>query len=337
MSEFRQNLATKEWVVIATERARRPHDFKLETATNHAVGPYEEDCPFCPGNEQKTPPALYVDEDEGAWHVRVVPNKYGALQPRASAERRQAGGFLKATGFGVSEVVIETPLHNLSIATMGVAQVERVLQAYRSRYQQIAKDGRINLITIFRNYGPLAGTSLLHPHSQIIATPIIPPHVRDPIRQAVLHFDTYGTCVFCDMIREELAQKRRIVVESDHYLAACPFAARTPFEVRIWPKKHKPCFCDSDNDELADLAVVLRQVLARIRLGLNDPNYNYILRSCPTGDEDVRYLHWYMVIIPKISTPAGFEIGTGIYINTVAPEASAEYLRSVREEDGGEG
>jgi UDPglucose--hexose-1-phosphate uridylyltransferase len=185
------------------------------------------------------------------------------------------------------------------------------------------------LVTIFRNHGLRAGTSLEHAHAQLIATPIIPPHVRNPIKHAVLYHDTNGTCVYCDMLAEELRLKERIVLENDYFVAFAPFASRTPFEMRIIPKTHRASFGEICGEELPDLACFLQNVLARIYWGLNNPDYNLVIRSAPVGDEDVKYYHWYMVIIPKLTTPAGFEIGTGIYINVIYPEECARFLKKV--------
>jgi UDPglucose--hexose-1-phosphate uridylyltransferase len=327
LSEFRQNMATKEWVIVAPSRGKRPSDYAKLSAKRPLPPPHRDDCPFCRGCEDKTPEPVYVWPRDGDWRIRVVPNKFAALQPDSATTRTHVGSFLAAKGYGIAEVVIETPQHNKTIATMEHSEVAGILAAYRERQKVILMDENINLITIFRNYGPLAGTSLEHPHSQIIATPIVPPHVRYPIEQAVLHYDENGTCVFCDMIAEEMRQKERIIIESEHFLAFCPWAARTPFESRIYPKRHAASYSAINDNEIADLAMVLRNLLGKVYNLLENPDYNYILRSAPVGDESARYLHWYIMILPKITTPAGFEIGSGIYINSVPPEESARYLR----------
>jgi len=336
MSEFRQNMATKEWVIVAPARGKRPSDFAKLTIKRPPVPSLKADCPFCPGNEAQTPEPVYIKSVGDKWQIRVVPNKYAALQPDLAAARSYVGSFLSAMGYGIAEVVVETPEHNKTIATMQLSEISAILTAYRERQKEISKNEAINLIMIFRNYGPLAGTSLEHPHSQIIATPMLPPHVRNPIEQAVMHFDKYGTCVYCDMIEEERRQKERIVLETENFLAFCPWAARTPFEARIYPKRHAASYVSINDKEIEDLAGVLRTMLGKLYNGLDNPDYNYILRSAPVGDEDVRYSHWYLMIIPKIGTPAGFEIGSGIYINTVAPEESASYLRDINPEVTGE-
>jgi UDPglucose--hexose-1-phosphate uridylyltransferase len=327
MPEFRQNKATKEWVVIAPARGKRPSDFTKDVVKREPLPPHKADCPFCTGNEGMTPEPVYVMPNKENWKIRVVPNKFAALQPGLAPTRTQVGSFLAAKGFGIAEVVVETTDHNKSIATMDLIEVAGVLKAYRVRHQEIAKDENINLVTIFRNHGPRAGTSLEHPHSQIIATPIVPPHVRYPIEQSVSYYDQHGSCVYCDMVEEERRQRERIIIDSDNFVAFCPWSARSPFEIRIYPKRHMASYIDINDDEIDELAWVLKNLLYKMYKCLDNPDYNYVLRSSPTGDEDARYLHWYFVIIPKITTPAGFEIGSGIYINSVAPEDSAKFLR----------
>ncbi len=328
MPEFRQNFATKEWIILATERGKRPSDFHRKPEDQkEPTSTYEKDCPFCRGNEKLTTEPQLTFPSEENWQVRVVTNKYAALDPSLDPTRREDGAFLSVDGFGRAEVVIENPYHNANPATMNPPDIELVLKAYRERQRDLSRDGKINLVTIFRNHGFRAGTSLAHPHSQVIATPIIPPHVRYPIQQAIMHFDTFGKCVYCEMLEEELRQKERIIFESDNFVAFCPYAARSPFESRIYPKRHMASYVSINDGEIEELAVVLRRVLAGVFHGLGDPDYNYIIRSSPVGDENVRHLHWYFVIVPKITIPAGFEIGSGIYINTVSPEESAEFLR----------
>jgi len=330
MPEFRQNKATKEWVIVASERGKRPSDFTKAKGEIKQIPAHKDNCPFCRGNERMTPEPVLQYPKNGDWHLRVVANKFAALQPDLATTRTRMGAFLAAKGFGIAEVVIECPEHNKTIATMTLNEVADILRAYRERQTQISQNENINLVTIFRNHGAKAGTSLEHPHSQIIATPIVPPHVRYPMEQAVLHYDKYGSCVHCDVIREELEQKERIIYETDSFATFCPYAARTPFEVRIFPKRHMASFMNILDDEIEEMAWVLRNTLLKIYKCLDNPDYNYILRSSPIGDENTRHQHWYMVIIPKITTPAGFEIGSGIYINTVPPEASARYLRDIR-------
>ncbi len=329
MPEFRQNMVSKEWVIIATERAKRPDQFLQKKGEKAPLPPHREDCPFCRGNESKTPPSLLTIEKNGSWALRVVPNKFAALQSHLTTQRKHEGRFLKADGFGIAEVIIETPAHNRTIATMDIEEVRNTVWAYKKRYLALAETGKIDLITIFRNYGERAGTSLEHPHSQMIATPIVPPHVRNPLYQSQLACDTYGDCIYCGMMEEEKRQQVRMVEETPYFLVLCPFASRSPFETRIYPKIHRSSFASITEEELMEFAGVLQRTLKRLYVGLNDPDYNYIIRSAPIEDTDVKYHHWYLVIVPKLTTPAGFEIGTGIYINTTLPEQCAQFLREV--------
>lgn len=328
MPEFRQNMATNEWVIIATERAKRPEDFKKTKEERPPLPEYCDECPFCAGNEDKTPPATYTIEEKGKWSVRVVPNRFAALQKHIPLRHDHVGRFYKASGYGIAEVIIETPMHNVTLATMELSAVQDVVTTYKQRYLDAGKQSQISFINIFRNHGVRAGTSLEHSHSQLIAMPIIPPHIRNPIEQAVRYYDTHGTCIYCDMLSEEMRLKDRIILETDYFVAYAPFASRTPFEVRIMPKRHQASFANIAGNELPDFAFFLQNILARIFLRLDNPDYNFIIRSAPVGDEDAKYNHWYMVIIPKLTTPAGFEIGTGIYINITYPEQCAEFLRN---------
>ncbi|MBU0984597.1 MAG: galactose-1-phosphate uridylyltransferase [candidate division Zixibacteria bacterium] len=329
MPEYRQNMATREWVILAPERGGRPKDVHPAATSNTPVPDNRSDCPFCVGNEHLTETPLYAFSSGDDWQVRVVPNKFAALRQDLPATRTPVGAFLSAGGFGMAEVVIEHPRHNRTIATMDADEVLGVLRAYRERQIEISKAPGINLVTVFRNHGARAGTSLEHPHSQIIATPIVPPHVRYPMEQAVMYYDQNGSCVYCDMVAEEIRQRDRIIMASDRFVSFCPFAARSPFECRIYPRAHQPSFVLTSDADLVELAVMLRDLLKKLYLGLGNPDYNYILRSAPVGDHDTRHLHWYLVIVPRISTAAGFEIGSGIYINTVSPEESARSLREV--------
>ena len=332
MPEFRQNMATGEWVIIATERTKRPDQFVDNRPKRGPLPEFFADCPFCPGNESKTPPPSLVIGKGNRWDVRVVPNKFAALQPDLVIERERVGRFLKADGYGLAEVIIETPRHDLSIATMPESHVRLVLDAYRQRTREVAGVRDINYITLFRNHGERAGTSLEHPHSQLIATPIIPPYIRDQIHQSMLHYDSSGKCVYCEIMEEELKQQARVIMVTDNFVAFMPFASRSPFEVRIFSRTHRSFFGDSTDEELDDLSHVLKTVLFKIHRGLDNPDYNYIFRSAPVGDHKAKYFHWYVMIVPRLTTPAGFEMGSGIYINVSAPEQCAEFLRKVEVE-----
>ncbi len=327
MSEFRQNFATREWVIIAPERSLRPADIAPQRTSGDALPVWSERCPFCPGNEAITARELHRVGDAAAWSMRVVLNKYAALSMDEAVDRRRVGRFLAAGSHGHAEVLIESPRHNLVLADMDVRAVEELLLLYRRRLAEVSTWPDVAIVMIFRNSGPNAGTSLAHPHSQLIASPIIPPHIRDPLDKAMLHYDTWGSCVYCDLLDEELRQRDRILWEHRHAVALCPFASRTPYEVRIYPRKHNASFIWTGDEEIRGVAELLLKSVRALRDALGDPSYNVLLRSSPVGDEDVRYLHWYFVLVPRISTPAGFEMGSGIYINPIPPEQAAEELR----------
>jgi UDPglucose--hexose-1-phosphate uridylyltransferase len=332
MPELRQNFFTKEWVIIATERAKRPEDLATHRPVK-TVPSLIESCPFCPGNEGKTPPeVLRVPAGGGPWQVRVVPNKFSALDRDAQPARTIQRSRRTINGFGVHDVIIETPDHAQITALMTTAHVADVLRAYKSRYDALSHDPRIAHVTIFKNHGKDAGTSLEHPHSQLIATPVISSQVRGRFHEALRHYDEYGECMFCQMMAEELQEGKRIVMTTEHFVALEPFASPTPFCTHIYPRRHMASFGDISAAEIADLARTLRTVLAKLYHGLEDPDFNYTVRSAPAESVGVKYFHWYVSVIPRLTRVAGFELGSGMFINTVLPEAAAEFLRNVKVE-----
>ncbi len=332
MSELRLNRATKEWIIVATERAKRPHQFQTKIEKKK-LAPYDPACPFCPGNEKETPPEVYAVRekdslaDQPGWRVRVVTNKFPALDPKKKLTKITGDFFRTASGVGKHEVIIEVPQHDRSLATMSAKQVEQVCSVYLRRYQELEKYKKFKLILIFRNHGLAAGTSLRHPHSQLIALPLVPASIRHLLEEAMRYYDDHGSCVFCDMIKEELSAKRRVIFQNKSFIAFHPFASRTPFETWIVPKKHHACFGNISSDEAKSLSVVLRHVLRQMHAKLNDPNYNLIIRTAPIKDAEEDYYHWYVQILPRLTTPAGFELGSGVYINTVLPEETAKFIK----------
>jgi UDPglucose--hexose-1-phosphate uridylyltransferase len=262
--------------------------------------------------------------------VRAIPNKFSALVPDGSISRRQEEGlFRKMDGVGQHEVIIESPLHNQCIALMENGQVEEILLAYRERYLALREDPRFKLIIIFKNHGRGAGTSLEHPHSQLVATPIVPLNIRHRFEKAASHFDDDGTCVYCDIIREGLRAPTRMLLETERFVAFHPFASRAPFETWILPKEHQASFGSISMRDAKEFAGVLRTTLFQLYKGLNNPDYNYIIHTAPTKDEHEEYFHWHLQILPRLVTPAGFELGTGIFINTALPEETAAFIRNL--------
>lgn len=329
MPQFRQDFITKEWVIVAPERAKRPDQFRKPKEKKEKPE-HDPNCPFCKGNEDKTPNAVYTQGGEKNWTVRVVPNKFAAVDPNILPNRNQDGNFLSADGFGVAEVVIESPSHNKSLALLTKDEVKNVLFAYIARFSALSENEHVDLINLFRNHGAAAGTSLEHPHSQIIATPIVPPNIRHIMHQASTYHDTYGQCPYCVLFNEEMAQGARVVIDAKSYLVFCPYASKTPFQMQIIPKRHYSRFCDITDTEVDELAETLRVTLKKLHVGLDDPDYNFVLRTSPTSDGELHYDHCRLVITPRITTPAGFEIGSGIFINSMPPEDAAAFLREVK-------
>jgi len=331
VSQLRQDPTTKEWVIIATERSKRPHNF-ARPETKAEKPPYKEDCPFCQGNEHLTPHESLAyrsggPADSAGWWVRVVPNRFPALSSDGSLQRQELGFFRMMDGVGVHEVVIESPLHNRILPLMEDRQVEEILLAYRERYLALREDRTIKLIIIFKNHGEGAGTSLEHTHSQIVATAVVPSDVRRRLDEAARHYDDHGTCVYCDSVREELAFGKRIVMDTERFVVLQSFAPRYPFETWIIPKEHQASFGLISMEDSKKLARVLKDTLLRLYSKLNDPDYNYVIRTAPVRDEQEDYYHWHLQIIPRLTTLAGFEMGSGMYINVCLPEETARYLR----------
>lgn len=324
MTELRQDPTTRNWVIIAPERSRRPATYRSPDRPAAEMAP----CPFCPGREGETPDELWrLGEPGGAWRVRVIPNKFPALAGSAGARRRVSpDGFVSMAGVGHHEVIIESPEHTFDLADAEDWAVRDVLEVYRTRYRALRSRG-VAAIVVFRNHGPGAGTSLPHPHSQIVATPVVPIEIRHRIDVALQHYDDLGTCLYVDILERELRDGRRIILESPRFVAFQPFAAAAPFETWIMPRSHQPSFGQAGDDALDDLAPRLRAVLGGLNRELGDPDYNLVLHSAPPGDEEREYFVWHIRIVPRLATPAGFELGSGMPINPTGPEETAAALR----------
>jgi len=332
MPELRQDPTTREWVIIATERARRPHDFQKEV---HSAPLPEHDvaCPFCPGNEHLTPTEDFAIRSEGAsgdgWRVRVVPNKFAALAPEEGMERDQSGIFRRSNGYGKHEVIVESPRHDQPIAFMEKAQVVDIIRTYRSRYQALREDKNLELILIFKNHGRAAGTSLEHPHSQLVATPVVPTAVRVRYDAATRFHDDTGKCVYCVVRDEEVRQRDRLVLESDGFVAFHPYASRVPFETWVLPRQHSSCFGRITDEGISELADALQTLLRKMYVGLGNPDFNYVIHTAPIEDEDKHYYIWHVQILPRLTLQAGFELGSGMHINVALPEETAAFMRAL--------
>ncbi|HEY5627541.1 MAG TPA: galactose-1-phosphate uridylyltransferase [Nitrospira sp.] len=333
MSIIRQDPTTKEWVIVAAERMRRPHEYNQQARTRPQSGA-SGSCPFCPGHEASTPEELFRIPDSGGtgWAVRVTGNKFPALGAGGWLERREAGPlFREMDGVGAHEVIVETPVHDRTLPLMTDREVADILTAYQARYRSLRDDPRIKYIIIFKNHGETAGTSLAHPHSQLVATPVPPMLLRRKYDVATAHYDDTGRCLYCDVAEEERRAAIRVVLETDRFLVFHPFASRVPFETWITPKRHQASFGQITRDDLQALAPVLRKTLRALHDILGDPDFNYIIHSAPTEDENKDYYLWHIQILPRLSAIAGFELGSGIYITTMLPEESAASIREYRQ------
>jgi len=331
MPELRKDPVVGRWVIISTERGKRPSDFgRFETPRREGF------CPFCPGNESKTPPEVYADRDPGTprdgpgWHVRVVSNKFPALQIEGELRRRGEGMYDKMNGVGAHEVIVETTQHELETSELPIEQLERVILALRERMSDLAKDKRFRYIQVFKNHGEAAGASLEHGHTQLIATPIIPRRVVEEIHGCTQHFEQKERCIFCDIVDQEMDTSTRIVCQNEDFIVLEPFAARFPFETWVLPRLHEPFFEMMPRSSVHTLALIFREMLVRMNIALNRPPYNYVLHTAPSNDwEQPHHYHWHIELMPKLTKVAGFEWGTGFYINPTPPEEAAAYLREV--------
>lgn len=332
--ELRKNLVTREWVIIAKGRGKRPSDFVKSGEEEAPLPAHDEKCPFCTGNEGTTPPEVFAMRDGGGpntsgWSVRVVPNKFAALRPDGSDRPRQMGIFSARDGYGAHEVIIESPEHNKDLWEMETSQVESVIEAYRQRFLAYEAGDDLGNVLIFRNHGAAAGTSLVHAHTQLIAMPVMPHQLHVELEGAAAYWEYLGRCVFCALIDHELKSGERVVLETEHFVVLTAFAGRYAFETWIMPKRHAIRFADMSEAEASDLACVLRETLGRMAVCLNRPSYNFAIHTAPPAEHNVRAYHWHMEIFPRITTLGGFELGSDIYINVVAPEDAAQYLREV--------
>jgi UDPglucose--hexose-1-phosphate uridylyltransferase len=316
------------WVIIAGERGRRPTDFGPEP-----VRPQMTSCVFCAGNEDKTPPEILAGRGPGGrangpgWSYRVVANKFPALRIEGELEPVGEGPFDRMNGVGAHEVIIETPDHQGSLATMAVDAVTDVLTAFRERILDLKKDARFEYVLVFKNHGEAAGASLEHPHSQLIATPITPIMVTEELAGSAKYYDIKERCVWCDVVRQERRGRRRLVLEANGFVALAPFAPRFPFETWILPTRHQSAFEECGIEELRALAGMLGEFLRRMNRTLGDPPFNFMLHSAPLREPKLEHFHWHLEVIPKLTRVAGFEWGSGFFINPVAPEDAATALR----------
>jgi UDPglucose--hexose-1-phosphate uridylyltransferase len=329
MSELRRDPIGGRWVIVDTDHPHKPDQYDYERQV-YMGGT----CPFCYGNESMTPPEIeairdsHTQPNSSGWQVRVVANKFPALQVEGDIERRGLGMYDMSNGVGAHEILIETPYHQKDICDLLNHEVENFLNMYCRRALDLAKDKRFKYIMVFKNFGAAAGASLEHPHTQLIALPMIPKSAAEEIKGAQNYFEYRERCIFCDIMRQETQEAERVVMENKHFMAFCPFVSRFPFEIWIIPKKHNGNFSHMPPEEIPSLAQILRDIVTKLKKLFPDVSYNYILHSAPVnGDGAMEGYHWHIEFMPKLTRTAGFEWGSGFYLVATPPEMAAKYLR----------
>ncbi len=331
MSELRLDPTTREWVIIASERAKRPRDL-VSRAPHPTPEAHVADCPFCPGNEDQTTgeTASYLDDATGLWRVRAFENKFPAVRPDGSADRTQDHPLaLSVKGVGAHEVVVESALHNRLLAEMNDDEMFDVVRAYRDRLRDMYSHEYVRQVIIFKNHGPSAGTSLEHPHSQIVAAPIVPRHRRLQYDVAVQHYDERGRNLYQEMVEFEIERGLRVIRETPSFVEIHPYASRRPFETWVVPRRPRASFAEVPDDELREFGCALRDALHGLYVALNNPDFNHIVYTAALGDENEPHFCWHLRIYPRLTAVAGFEIGSGVHINTSVPEDTAQFMREL--------
>ncbi|MBE0584231.1 MAG: galactose-1-phosphate uridylyltransferase, partial [Desulfofustis sp.] len=329
MPELRKDPVLGRWIIIAKERSKRPTDFIIEKP--QVLGGF---CPLCPGNEDFTPPEVLAyrggnqsTSNQPDWQVRVVPNKYPALIIEGELGKAAEGLYDRMNGIGAHEVIIESPGHNDQLWTLPVEHIALVLRVYRDRLLDLQRDPRFRYVMVFKNYGKAAGASLEHSHSQLIALPVLPRMITNELDGGKSYFRYKDRCLFCDIIRQEIEQDVRVVCQNESFITISPFAPRTPFEMWVLPKRHTSGYCHEDDGELLRLARNLSETLRRLDACIPNVPYNFVLHTQPLRSGELEHFHWHFEIVPKLTSIAGFEWGSGFYINPLPPEEATQYLR----------
>ena len=328
MSEFRQDPVTGRWVIIAPARDARPRYIEIPSDQKRS-----EPCPFCAGNESMTPPEVWAARyantkpNSPGWRVRVVPNKYPALQNSGERFAKKVGLYQAMSGVGVHEVIIESPEHVVNMSALREEQIVDILCAYRARLRILKNDRRWGYLLIYKNHGERAGATFEHVHSQLVAMSFIPREAQDEIDGIHRHFESTRRCIYCDIIQSESEHGERLVFKSDRFLALCPFAPRFGYETWILPKNHAADFEQTSDRDITALAKTLREFTAKLNLAIDNAPFNLVIHSAPNEQSMNQRYHWHMEILPQITRAAGFEWGTGVHMNSVAPEHAARLFR----------
>ena len=328
MPELRKDPVTGRWVIVATDRAKRPSDFSRQRVEIKGV----RFCPFCAGNELRTPPEILAYRTRGGanepgWSLRVIPSKFTVLRVEGTLTRKAEGLYDKMEGIGAHEVIIESPEHTHTLADMPLKRAEDLFWAFRDRALDLRRDTRLRYLLLFKNHGEGAGAVLEHTHSQLVALPVIPKRVHEKLEGSRKHFDYKERCIYCDILAQEADSQVRIAHESEHFAVITPYASRFPFEVWIVPKAHNSHAEAMSHAEIHDLAPVLQTVVRRLDATLEHPPYSMMLHSAPIQEGPMQTYHWHLEVIPKLTHVAGFEWGTGFHVNPTPPEEAAKFLR----------
>lgn len=328
LSQLRQDLVTGDWVVISTIRSKRPDEFARQDQV--VVTSKEEDCLFCdPEKSKQGKDTLIYNTDAGDWSLRVFPNKFPAFsQPKGKIAHQTEGPFFWMEGVGYHEVFV-TRDHQQSIGQMEIWQVAELVDAFQTRYLDLMNKKSVRYVDIFHNHGPSAGGHIFHPHSQLMAIPVVSPYVQSELDGAERYWRENKKCVYCSMAEWELEEKKRVIFENDQMLVFCPFASRANFEMWIVPKKHQPYFERIDDGEKFSVGEALHEALRKLNKALDNPDYNFYVHTSPCDGKDYPHYHWHIEILPKLNIWAGFELSTGVEISTIEPEVTAEYLRKI--------
>jgi UDPglucose--hexose-1-phosphate uridylyltransferase len=325
MPELRQDRFTKEWVFVASENIKHPQELVVPRARKSAPS-FDPNCPFCPGHESRTSPEiLRVPSPKGGWTLRVIPRKFAGL----SSDLPESNFAPAIEGFGIHEIIVETPDHSLSTALLPEPQLLSLLRNAKARYDEICLDPRIAYATIYKKHTVEGSGGPEHSHSHLIASQVIPPPVAARLQQARRHYGQTGDCIFCAALQEELDAQSRIVAATQHFIAIEPFASPSPFCTQIYPRRHMANFGEINGEELLDFARILRTILSKFYSGLENPDFTYNMRSSPVANAGVNYYHWCLHLVPNLPIP-GLEQEGKMLLNPVLPEEAAQFLREVR-------
>lgn len=330
MPQLRKDPILGRWIIIAQERGKRPTDFLVEEYT--VKGGF---CPLCPGHEKTTPDEVLAYGREGGaantpgWMTRVVPNKYPALVIEGELDKQGEGLYDRMNGIGAHEVIVENPNHDIPFAQLSPEEMILTFRAFRDRIRDLAKDDRFRYVMVFKNFGKAAGASLEHSHSQLVALPVLPRMVSSELEGSLSYYNYRDRCIFCDIIRQEMQQDIRLVCQNDQFVTITPYAPRSPFEMWIMPRYHHSNYAAQDETSLQALTDIFSQSLRRLDACIPNAPYNFVLHTQPLRSPLLDHYHWHFEIVPKLTSIAGFEWGTGFYINPMPPEETCKYLKEV--------